>query len=160
MIYPVTGWFEIAQYNDKGERDIANLVETKWLSRYPRPIEITYDQLSEFIGHKWIKYLIETEYSITAKPITSVNPMSNALLEQIHQVLVNLVRAYNITQTYCDKDDPWSGILDAASFAICSTTNILKGFSPSQFIFGRDMILPIKHVVGLGINTSSKADKH
>ena len=52
MIYPVTGWFEIAQYNDKGERDIANLVETKWLSRYPRPIEITYDQLSEFIGHK------------------------------------------------------------------------------------------------------------
>ena len=44
MIDPVTGWFEIAQYEDKIEISIANLVETTWLSRYPRPIEITYDQ--------------------------------------------------------------------------------------------------------------------
>ena len=51
MINPVTGWFEIAQYNDKIAISIANLVETTWLSIYPRPIEITYDQGSEFIGH-------------------------------------------------------------------------------------------------------------
>ena len=44
MIYPVTGWFEIMQYNDKRAISIANLVETTWLSRYPRPIETTYDQ--------------------------------------------------------------------------------------------------------------------
>ena len=41
MIDPVTGWFEIAQYNDKRAVYIANLVETTCLSRYPRPIEIT-----------------------------------------------------------------------------------------------------------------------
>ena len=44
MIDPVTGWFEIAQYEDKRAIYIANLVETTWLSRYPTPIEITYDQ--------------------------------------------------------------------------------------------------------------------
>ena len=44
MTYPVTGWFEITQYNDKIEILIASLVETTWLSRYPRPMEITYDQ--------------------------------------------------------------------------------------------------------------------
>ena len=44
MINPVTGWFEITQYNDKGSIYIENLVETKWLSGYPRPIEIMYDQ--------------------------------------------------------------------------------------------------------------------
>ena len=59
MIYPVTGWFEIAQREDKKAISIANLVETMWLSRYPIPIEITYDQGSEFIGHGFIKYLIE-----------------------------------------------------------------------------------------------------
>ena len=40
---PVTGQFEVTQYNDKRAIPIANLVETVWLSRYPKPIEITYD---------------------------------------------------------------------------------------------------------------------
>ena len=31
MIYTVTGWFEITQYNDKKEMMMTNLVETKWL---------------------------------------------------------------------------------------------------------------------------------
>ena len=43
MIDPVTGWFEI-QYNDKRQIAISNLVEITWLSRYPGPMEITYDQ--------------------------------------------------------------------------------------------------------------------
>ena len=44
MIDPVTGWFEVVRYYDKRAITITNLVETTWLSRYPRPIEITYDQ--------------------------------------------------------------------------------------------------------------------
>ena len=32
-----------------------NLVETTWLTRYPRPMEITYYQGSEFIGHEFRK---------------------------------------------------------------------------------------------------------
>ena len=31
VIYPVTGWFEITQYDDKREISITNLVETTWL---------------------------------------------------------------------------------------------------------------------------------
>ena len=41
MIDPITGWFEIAQYDNKIATSIANSVETMWLSIYPRPIEIT-----------------------------------------------------------------------------------------------------------------------
>ena len=44
MIDPVTGWFEVTQYNDKRAIEIAKLVETTWLSRCPRPMDITYDQ--------------------------------------------------------------------------------------------------------------------
>ena len=51
MIDPVTVWFEIVQYDDKISITIANLVETTWLSRYPGPIKITYDQGKAFIGH-------------------------------------------------------------------------------------------------------------
>ena len=82
---------------------IANLIETTWLARYPRPIEIMYDQGKEFIGHEFRKYQIETEYGITSKPSTSGNPTSNAILEQIHQVLGNLVRTFNVQQTYVDE---------------------------------------------------------
>ena len=115
-------------------------------------MEITYDQGSEFIGHKLRKYLIETEYGITANLITLGNPTSNAILEQIHQVLGNLLRNFNIKETYIketyvDEDDPWSVILASSAFTICSTTNRLKIYTPVQLVFGRDMILPIKHNV-------------
>ena len=59
MIDHLTGWFEIGQYEDKITISIANLVETTWLSRNPRPMEITYDQGSEFIGHEFRKSPIE-----------------------------------------------------------------------------------------------------
>ena len=68
-------------------------------------------------------------------------------MERICQVLVNLVRTYNISQTYVDKDDPWLVILAEADFAILSTTNSIKGYSLVQLIFSRDMILPIEHDV-------------
>ena len=47
------------------------------------------------------------------------------------------------------KNCPWKGILDAAAFAIRSTTNRQKGYSPVQLILGRDIILLIKHRVDL-----------
>ena len=59
MINPVTGWFEIAQQEGKIVISITNLFETKWLSKYPRPMEITYDQGKEFIGHDIRKSRIE-----------------------------------------------------------------------------------------------------
>ena len=42
MIDPIYGWFHIMQYNYKKAMTIANLVETTWLVRYPRPVDITY----------------------------------------------------------------------------------------------------------------------
>ena len=60
MIYPVTGWLENTQFDNKSSISITNLVRTKWLNIYPRPMEITYDQVSEFIGHDFKKFFIET----------------------------------------------------------------------------------------------------
>ena len=44
MIGTVTGRLEITQYDNKIEVSIVNLVKTMWLTRYPRQMEITYDQ--------------------------------------------------------------------------------------------------------------------
>ena len=76
MIDPVTGWFKITQYNDRRAMSIANPVETMWLSRYPRSMEIIYYQGKEFISHEFRKPLTEMEYRITSKPSTLGNPTS------------------------------------------------------------------------------------
>ena len=44
MIDPVTGFSDATKYSDKRVISIANLVETTCLSRYHRPMKITYDQ--------------------------------------------------------------------------------------------------------------------
>ena len=38
------------------------------------------------------------------------------------------------------------GILVAAELAIQSITNILKGYTPGQLIFGHDTIIPIRKI--------------
>ena len=56
------------------------------------------------------------------------------------------MRTFNIsTQTYVDKNDPWTGILAAAAFLISSTTNGQKGYSLGQLIFFRNRIPLINH---------------
>ena len=57
------------------------------------------------------------------------------------------MRNLNSPQTYVDKDDLWSGILVAAEFAIRSTKNRIKYYSPGKLVPGCDIILPIKHNV-------------
>ena len=98
------------QYDNKQVISTKNLVDTTWLARYHRPMEITHDQGLEFIGHDFIKNQIEEEYGIAPKPSTLANPTSNERLEWIHTVLGNLVRAYNIKDTYIDDNKPWLGI--------------------------------------------------
>ena len=59
MINPVTGWFEVTKYSNKKATDIANLLETTWLVRYPWPVYITYEQGGEFLVHKLKNIFIE-----------------------------------------------------------------------------------------------------
>ena len=54
------------------------------------------------------------------------------------------MRPYNIKEACVDENDLWSGILATIAFAIISTENRLKGYSPVQILFGRDIIFPIK----------------
>ena len=59
MIYPVTGWFEITQYNKNKSMTIADLLETTWMVRYPWPVEIMYDQGGEFLGQRFKSIFME-----------------------------------------------------------------------------------------------------
>ena len=81
MIDPAKGWFKIAEYSDKRSITISNIVEQVWLSGYPWPTEITYDQGSEFIGHEFQDMMIN-DYGNKTKPITTRNPQQILLLKE------------------------------------------------------------------------------
>ena len=122
------------------------MLETTCLARYPWPVDITYDQGVEFLGHELRNILIENDYGIKTKLYSSGNPKENAITERIHQVLGNFLRTYNLQETYIDDSDPWMGILAEADFAVSSTYHRKKIKIPGRLVFGRHMILPINHI--------------
>ena len=62
-------------------------------------------------------------------------------------MLRNLIRSFELQDNpYIDMDDPWSGILAAAAFAMCSMYHTTLRAMPGQLIFGRDMILNTQYL--------------
>ena len=89
--------------------------------------------------------MIKTDYGVTCKPITARNPQANSVLERIHQTLGNILRTYQVhSNPDLEEDDPWSGILAAAMFALQSTYHTTLQATPMQLVFGRDLMLNIK----------------
>jgi hypothetical protein len=144
MIDPATGWFEIQQYDDKQSITVANIIEQEWFARYPWPTQVTFDRGSEFIGQDFQK-MIKEDYGVKARPITVRNPQANAIVERIHQVIGNIIRTFELENNYLDETDPWKGILSATAFAVRSTFHTTLQNTPGQLVFGRDMILNVKH---------------
>ena len=48
MIDPVTGWIEIGVQRDCTPEEVANIFTDEWLSRYPKPRKVIFDNGSEF----------------------------------------------------------------------------------------------------------------
>ena len=62
-------------------------------------------------------------------------------------MLRNLIRSFELQDNpYLDTDDPWSGILAAAAFAMRSTYHTTLHAMPGQLVFGRDMILNMQYL--------------
>ena len=85
--------------------------------------------------------MIEKDYGITRRPITTWNPQANSILERAHQTISNILRTYQVNNTKLDLDDPWSGILSAVIFAMRSTVHTTMQATPMQLVFGRDAIM-------------------
>ena len=143
MIDPVTGWFEIAEANGTKQADeVANIVELHWLNRYPWPQQIVCDRGTEFKAE--FAEMIEKEYGFKKKMITSRNPQSNAIVERAHQTIGNMLKVMELQHQ--DLSDGFRGIIGAVAFALRATVSTTTRATPMQLVFGRDAILPIKHL--------------
>jgi transposase InsO family protein len=89
--------------------------------------------------------MIKEDYGVKAKPIPVRNPQANAIVERVHQVIGNIIQTFELENNYLDANDPWKGILSATAFAVQSTYHTTLQNTPGQLVFGRDMILNVKH---------------
>jgi Integrase zinc binding domain len=92
MIDPATGWFEIVQGDSKTATSIQDLFPNTWLARYPCPQFIVFDNGGKF--KRELKQMSEN-YGIKAKLATSHNPQANAIIEQVHKVVNNMLRSFD-----------------------------------------------------------------
>ena len=86
------------------------------------------------------------DYGVKTKPTTITNPQDNIILEHIHLVLSNMMRASNIDNLQLSTEDPWTEVLDIITYAICSTYHTTLQDTPDQLVFGRDMIYPLQYI--------------
>ena len=138
MIDPATSWFEIVEIPDKSSESISLLVDRMWLNRYPRPLQVSFDQGGEFTGDEFQDLL--KSYGIKPKPSTSRNPQSNGVIERVHQTLHNMLRTFDLQLQQFDPIEPWEGYLSAIAFSIRSTYHTTLKATPAELVYGRDMI--------------------
>ena len=165
MIDPATGWFEVCELPtvtvfreyrekmksgesvfvedeilDKTSASISQIFNKTWLCRYPRPVEVVFDNGSEF--KKDFKELLKS-YSIKRKPTTIKNPQANAILERVHGVIADMMRTSDLNRQETITEGLIDEFLTNAAWAIRSTHHTVLQASPGQAIFGRDMLFDI-----------------
>ena len=140
MIDPATGWFEIKEIAERTARATAAAFDDAWLTRYPRPQFIGFDNGRETKG---LFNEMVGNYGLEKKPTTTYNPQSNGVIERIHAVLNDILRTFELEERSLDKDRPWDEFLSATAFALRATYHTTLQATPAQLVFGRDMILPI-----------------
>ena len=142
MIDPVTSWIEICVIPEKdmSSDKISTLFHDAWLSRYPRPVRVTYDNGSEF--KKYFQALCN-EYGLNKRPTTVKNPQANGIIERVHQVINNMIRCFELDKLDLDPNDPFLDIVARISWAVRSTYHTTLQASPGQLVFGRDMLFDI-----------------
>ena len=126
----------------KRHYNMSQLFDQTWLSRYPRPTRVLFDNGSEF---KLDFLQLLKDYGIKAVTTSVKNPQSNAILERVHQVIHNMVRTHELKKLVFDAFDPWSQILAQVTFAIRSSYHRILDASPVQLVYQQDMIFNIAH---------------
>jgi hypothetical protein len=154
MIDPSTGWFEVKDLKVKSAKESMNTFYGVWLSRYPRPEYIGFDNGGEY---KNVFEELVTNHSIKKKNSTPFNLQSNGISERVHSTINDVLRTAEIYGREMDEKYPWGPFLSSAAYAIRSTFHTTLKATPGQLVFGRDMVLPIKFMADWGkLNNNAK----
>ena len=142
VIDPETWWFEIVEVPiiyQSPER-IYQIFEKLCISRYPRPIKVIFDNVSEF-KRNFIPLL--NFFSVKRTCTTIKNPQENPILEKNHQVVGIMIKTKDIAGIMFDAASLCSKIIASIAYAVRFSYHSTLQATPGQYVFGCDMLLGI-----------------
>jgi len=93
MIDPTTGWFKVKDIERPDAASVMAAFDDTWLSRYPRPEYIGFDNGSDY---KNVFDIMCSNYGLKKKLSTAYNPQSNGIVKCIHQVLADALHTFEL----------------------------------------------------------------
>ncbi|GAX21143.1 hypothetical protein FisN_UnNu089, partial [Fistulifera solaris] len=144
MIDPVTHLTELVRLDNKTSDHVAMQFNNVWLSRYPKPVSVTYDNGTEFTGNGFQTLLAENH--ITPRPTTVKNPQGNSICERMHQVVGNTLRTMTRLATSTGITSGKQMVDTALAncmYAIRASLHSGLKATPGSLVFGRDMLLDL-----------------
>jgi hypothetical protein len=94
-IDPAISWPEICEITDKISQTLMDAIHNNWRFRYPRPIQVAFDNGYEFTSV--FKEMCDS-LKIKCRPTTSYNHQGNSIIERIHQFMGNMLRAFELEE--------------------------------------------------------------
>ena len=147
-----TNLAELIRVMSKSAAHVGLQLENAWLSRYPSPVRIIYDQGPEFKGQGFQAVL--RNHNIRKRPTTVKNPQANAICERLHQTITNVLRPLCLMHPPQNIDEA-SLIIDtalqAASYSARTAIHTTMENAPGAIAFSRDMLLNIPLIADLYI---------
>ena len=147
MIDEAAGWPEIVPIKNKESKNIAELVDSEWFCRYPRPEYCLHDNGKEFIGNEFEELL--QSYGVRSQPTTIKNPRGNAVHERTHLLMAELIRTEG--ELYVPASSTIGReirkLTQRVAFALRSTVSSITTYAPGHLVFNRDMIIHQKELI-------------
>jgi hypothetical protein len=129
MIDPAAEWFEIVEANNKLAASIQDLFHNNWLAQYPCHQFIVFDNGGKF---KCEFKQMCNNYGIIARPTTNHNPQANSIIEQVHKVVNEMLRSFDLEKENSEEDNPFDYFLQSTAWAIKSTYHTTLQATPCQ----------------------------
>ena len=147
MIDEASGWPEIMPIKNKESKNIAELTDSEWFCRYPRPQYCLHDNGKEFIGVEF-EVLLES-YGVRSQATTIKNLRSNAVHERAHLLMAELIRKEGELNVPAGSTigREIRKLTQRVAFALRSTISSLTTYAPRHLVFVRDMIIHQKELI-------------
>jgi hypothetical protein len=72
------------------------------------------------------------------------NLQGNSIIEKVHQVMGNMLRAFELEKRDLDLNNHWAQFLQVCAYGIRSTYSTILQASPGHIVFGRNMIIDVR----------------
>ena len=105
------------------------------------PNKIIIFKGKEFLAE--FKSMMADDYKSLCNSISIRYPQAKTIVESLHQTIGNIIQHFKLQNMGWDNEKPWEEILSSTMFTIWSIMHSTTQYTPSQLVFGGDMILNI-----------------